>query len=63
METLVHIIRIIYVITSSLLCLWIIYLFTIREWLDRLLMRRGGMPYDLNGIPRMQSIQRLYHLK
>lgn len=42
---------------STILWLWIIYLFTIREWLDWRRIKIGKHDYDFNGIPRTSKIK------
>lgn len=40
----------------GLLMVWCVYLFTIREWLDRRMVRMGKAPYDGNGLRRWNGL-------
>jgi len=46
----------IYSTVSTILIMWTIYLFTIREWLDRFSVHKMNKPYDMNGITRWKKL-------
>ena len=53
----IHIIVWFHSIVTILMCLWIAYVFTVREWMDWRRVRMGKPDYDMNGISRMKRIR------
>lgn len=48
-----------YSISSIILWLWVLYLFTIREWLDWNRIKKNKPIYDSNGIPRIIKMRNI----
>jgi hypothetical protein len=53
---MIDFITLVYSFISIIFVSWMIYLFTIREWLDRFDVSKIDKPYDMNGIPRWKKL-------
>jgi hypothetical protein len=61
MKQIIDIVVWFYSSISTILFLWTLYLFTLREWLDRRIVMKNKSYYDYNGICRIDKLKRLHH--